>query len=581
MRIDVHTHIFTLRTILSLEAVKVITQRLRDREKPKLPDFLVDAVERLLDDLLDKPRYLDERHLLRLLIQKLTGVQSFNALLAGQLPGGPLSVQLGGDLDALGVDALRALLRKVGEAQGGEEVGKSIMDVVETLRASMQPTITHVADDILRHMGEDDVMVALMMDIFGAPESERDRRNYLAQINGTAEAALQRPGRILPFFGVHPDRPGHLDELRKAVRTKGFVGVKLYPSLDYAVDSEEMKAVYRFCVEAHLPVLLHCGHGGFYRTKDAIDQCDPDHWKGILESAEFKDLRVCFAHFGGWEALGMRHALDENWPPGTDPDGNWGKKIYDYMVKYPDRVFTDLAYHTEQFLDPQHQQTYFDTLQELLDDPKIGPRILYGTDAWLLRLDMTPEAYWDLWKGAAGGTLDAITRVGPRRFLGFPDDDQGALRPNLENFVRHMQANRARLGKSPAGWLRDRLEGPATADRDPPEWDFTKLAVRDTYQFLGQFLSDRQRAQGYRQNRFLKLKELPYHDPRDPNFGGRCRDLARRFIDFADQDLTYAGGHSFGSAVDLFVDVFKDGEMTFAQVALALDSVIRYPEPLA
>lgn len=58
MHFNVHAHVFSLRTVLTREAVRVITQRRSDRGVPSL---LVTAVERLLGRLLDKPEVLDER----------------------------------------------------------------------------------------------------------------------------------------------------------------------------------------------------------------------------------------------------------------------------------------------------------------------------------------------------------------------------------------------------------------------------------------------------------------------------------------------------------------------------------------
>lgn len=576
MRVDVHTHIFTLRSILSREAIRVFTQRL----ERYCPPFLAEAIGDLLYDQLDKPEYLDERRLLRALVQKLTGVQTFNDLIGQHFLGDLLSVQVEGDLDALTVEALSDIITRVADVYQGGGVPGKVLNVIETLRASMQPTITDVADDILQHMDDDGVIGALMLDIFVAPESDRDRKTYLGQIAGTAEAALQRPGRILPFFGVHPDRPRHLEELKKAIEHKGFVGVKLYPSLGYTVGSPEMRRVYQYCMEADLPVLLHCGHGGFYREKRLIDHCDPDQWTSVLADSEFAGLRVCFAHFGGWEALGKRHCLGENWDPQIDVDENWGRKIYDFMLLYPN-VYTDLAKHVGMFEDAQHEQVYFDTMRELIADPKIGKRILFGTDAWLLRLDMPVKPYWDKWKAGAGQALDEITIEGPRSFLGFPDAGGGEMAGNLKRYVEHMERNRHRVGGPPAPWLEQEIGLPFSLDRDPPNWDFRKLAVRDTYQFLGAYLTDRQAERGYRPNRLIHLKQLPYFDPDDPNFAGRCRDMARRFIDFADQNLTYTEGHSFGSAVDLFVGIFKRGDLRFCDVAMALNTVIDYPEPIS
>lgn len=575
MRIDVHTHIFTLRSILSAEAVRVITQRLRDRN---VPGFVVDAVEGFLIDLLNKPRYLDSRQLLRLLADKLTGDRSLDDVIDRFLPDW-IDIDVDDRLRDLASEQLLQALRKYAESKGGEEAGTSIMDVVDTLLGSMKPTISHIAADTLAHMDADDAIVALMMDIYGGNESDRDRRTYLSQIDGTSEAALQYPGRVLPFFGVHPERKGHLDELKRAVDTKGFVGVKLYPSLGYEVDSPSMRKVYDFCVERDLPVLLHCSHGGFYRTEASKGLCDPAQWDAILKDPDYGSLKVCFAHFGGWEAIGRRHCLGENWT--GDEGDNWGKKIRDYMLAHPN-VYADLANHTGMFDEDNAGHTYFETLDELLADQRIGSRILYGTDAWLLRLNMTAESYWKHWQEeATGQMLDRITQDGPRAFLGFPENDRDPLKPNLERFVQHIQANRGRLGTEPSAWLRARMDQEISPVREPADWDFSKDAVRDTYQFLGQYLTDRQLNEGYIQNRNIRLKDLPYYDRDDPNFSGRCRDMARRFIDFADQGVAYAPGHSFGSAVDDFIDLFEDGNAKFSDVALALDSVLEYPEPIA
>ena len=580
-RIDSHTHIFTLRSILTREAIRVITQRIRDRG---LPSFFVDAVENLLFEQYVKPDIFNERQLLTALLRKLSGIPSFRDEVGRLFPGDLLQIRLTEDFEALPASVLSKILTDFANAYEGGSRAKIILNVIQTLRRSMQPTITDVADDILAPMvtgnpGDDCVIVALMMDIHGPDETPYDLATYRGQIAGTTEAALQRPGRILPFFGVHPDRPGHLRALKTAVESGGFVGVKLYPSLGFAVDSPEMRRVYRYCMEADLPVLLHCGHGGFYRSKPLIDQCDPEQWTDVLADPEFAGLRVCFAHFGGWESLGKAFVHEANWPPGTPADGMWGKKIYDFMLRYPN-VYTDLAKHVTMFDDPTDERTYFRTLAELLADPRIGPRILYGTDAWLLRLDMPYADYLARWQRASGPTWNPITIDGPRTFLGF-HDDRALWRGNLLRFVDFVRANRTRVGQEPAPWLRHVIDEPFATGRDHPTWNFRRYAVRDSYQFLGNFLTARDRALGYRAHRLVQLNELTYYDPGDPTFIGKCRDMARRFIDFMDQRAPYAPGHSFGSAVDMFEDIFKNGDLTLGEVALAVDSVFAYPERLS
>lgn len=579
MRIDTHTHVFTLNAILSREAIRVITQRLEDTFG--VPHRLAEVIGDVLDDYLNKPEYLDERLLLKKILQKLMSMTGLDDVVRAKLAGHPFLEQVAGELDDLGVEALSDIITNVLDGYDGGKADK-ILDVLQTLRQAMKPTITDVAADLLEPMDDDGVIVTLMMDIFAAPESGKDRRRYLGQIDGTAEAALQFPGRLLPFFGVHPDRPGHLDELKRAVETKGFVGVKLYPSLGYSVDSDPMRKVYDYCLSMDLPVLLHCGHGGFYRKTEAIELCNPGQWTDVL--ADYPGLRVCFAHFGGWEALGMRHCFNENWPPPENPDAepkdNWGKQIYDFMVRYPN-VYTDLAKHVAMFDDAGHARTYFDTMRELIGSNAIGNRILFGTDAWLLRLDMPFKSYWQLWKDHAGSAWDAITVDGPKAFLGFEGPAPSDWRANLRRYVAHMEEQRQHVGRQPAPWLAQAVAAPFTSDRDPPDWNRRTQAVRDTYQFLGAYLTRSQKDAGFVVNRTRRLRDLTYFDPADPQFHGRCRDLARRLVDFADQGLGHRDDHDFASCVEVFIGMFTQGDARLCDVAMTLNTVIAYPEMIA
>lgn len=576
MRIDAHTHVFTLNSILSREAIRVITQRLVDTKG--VPEALAEAVGDLLNDHINKPEYLDERRLLRKLLEKLLGVVGLDNI-AGKLGDNHIVAALGGSLDDLAVEKLSDLITKVLDAHDGGP-GDKVLDVIETLRQAMQPTITDVAKDILAPMDDDGVIVTLMMDIFAAPESGADRRRYLGQIDGTAEASLQLPGRLLPFFGIHPDRPGHLDELKRAVESKGFVGVKLYPSLGYKVDSPTMRKVYEYCLDKDLPVLLHCGHGGFYRTEDYIELCNPNQWSDVLK--DYPNLRVCFAHFGGWEALGKQNCLGKNWPPPDKPGlkakDNWGKEIYDFIRTYPN-VYTDLAKHVTMFENDADRDMYFDTLQSLVKPGgELEGRILFGTDAWLLRLDMPFDKYWSQWKDASGGAWDAITIEGPMAFLGFNGADHTQWRGNLQRYLQYMEAQRHSVGQAPAPWLSRIITEPFTAGRDAPDWDRHVQAVRDTYQFLGDYLTRRQKDEGFVANRTRRLRDLSYFDPEDPVFDGRCRDMARRFVDFADQGVGQRDGHDFASCVDIFIDMFTRGDARLCDVAMTLNTVINYPE---
>lgn len=570
MLINVHAHLFTLRTILSREAIRVITQRIEDKG---FPGFFVEAVESLLDDLLDKPQYLDERELLGKLFAKLMEVTSFNDFLDDKMAGLPITVTLrAGAVEDLPVDVLRRALDSITSSlDDGSQVGKSLFDIIATIRLAMRSTITEVADELLEQMDPDDALVALMLDIRGPDDPERDRKNFLRQIDGTEEAALQRPGRVLPFFAVHPDRPDHFELLTNAIEHRGFVGVKLYPSLGYRVDHPSLMAVYRYCLEKDVPVLLHCGHSGFYRKTEFIDYCNPDNWLPVLQG-ELADLRVCFAHFGGWQSLGRPDGLDA---------GSWGATILQLMHDLPN-VYTDLAYHTDQMANREDEQHYYTKLAEMLQDPKLRRRILYGTDSWLLRMDLVEKVYEQYFRHhMTVEDFDKIAELAPKEFLGFPSATAGTLRPNLQRYVDHMTAHREKVGAEPAAWLQDIVGQTFVAARPAPDWSLRREPVAYTYQGLGDLMSTAQKHKGFKVNRTLKLKELAYYAPRDPNFGFICEDRARKFLQFAGRFGTYRGTHDDTSSVNLFTEVFRKGDKQFVEVAALLDSVFEYERGLA
>jgi predicted TIM-barrel fold metal-dependent hydrolase len=570
MHINVHAHVFTLRTVLSREAIRVITQRLTDRGVPAL---LVEAVEGLLARLLDRPENLDERQLLARLLGELRERVGFDDFVEANLARLPFHAVIRGEgLESLQVDTLRAALDQLATVMGvGEEVGKRPFDIVQTLRLAMRSTITEVADELLEQMEPDDALVALMMDIRAPDETDRDRDNFLRQIAGTREAALQRPGRVLPFFAVHPDRPDHLELLRERLEEGSFLGVKLYPSLGYEIDSPELLRVYELCLEMDVPILLHCGHGGFYRRREYVDYCDPRHWEPVLQG-DREELRVCFAHFGGWESLGRPDGLDE---------GTWGGTILRLMRERPN-VFTDLAYHSNQMTDPEDEERYFGTLARLLEDEHLRTRILFGTDSWLLRLDMTEDTYWRYYRQhTTPAEFGFIATTAPRLFVGFPETPGSPLRPNLRRHAEWLAAHASVVGASPASWLREATDGDFEPAREPASWTKDAYAVRVTYLECKRFMTEAQKRAGYRPNRDTRLSDLTYFRPRDPNFPLLVEQFAMGFVGRSeDWGGTYRDGWTKDAAVERLKEATREGRLRFVGVAGLLDSIFRFEEAL-
>jgi predicted TIM-barrel fold metal-dependent hydrolase len=570
MHVNVHAHIFTLRTVLSAEAINVMVQRLADQGVPSL---IVEAVRRFLDRLLDRPEILDERAILARLLTELRGVTGFDAFMQANLARLPFAVVIEGDgLENLPADTLRAAFDQLTSAMdGGSRAGKRPFDIVQTLRLALRSTITEVADELLRQMGDDDALVALMMDIRAPDEVARDRSNFMRQIAGTREAALQRPGRVLPFFAVHPERPDHFELLKDGIDSGAFIGVKLYPSLGYEVDSDKLRRVYQYCMEQDVPVLLHCSHSGFYRRTDYINYCDPSVWEPVL-AGPLEGLRVCFAHFGGWQTLGRPGGLDA---------GTWGATIV-RLMRERSNVFTDLAYHCEQMLDPADEAHYFSTLTTLLAEQKLRRRILFGTDSWLLRMDMTEGVFWSYYRQKLSAVdFDRIASHAPREFLGFPAAPGGALRPNLARHVQFLSASRNKFGAEPAAWFREVAGAEYTLDRDPADWQQHMGAVRCTYRMCREHMSKAQVRGGYLANRTTRLNELTYYRPRDPNFSLLVDRLALNLVGAGeDTGAKYRDGWTRKRAVERVKAVVAEGSMRLVGMAGLLDSIFNFEESL-
>jgi predicted TIM-barrel fold metal-dependent hydrolase len=569
MHINVHAHIFTLRTVLSSEAISVIIQRLLDRG---VPPMLAEAVRRFLERLLDRPEILDERAILARLLTELKGVTGFDTFVRDNLARLPFNVVIEGDgLEQLPADTLRTAFDQLTSAMAGRfGAAKRPFDLVQTLRLTLRSTITEVADELLGQMGEDDALVALMMDIRAPDESERDRSNFHRQIQGTREAALQRPGRVLPFFAVHPDRPDHFALLRDAIISGAYLGVKLYPSLGYEIGTPTLRRVYDFCIEQDVPIVLHCSHGGFYRQAEFVNYCDPSVWTPVL-AGPLKELRVCFAHFGGWQSLGT--------PNGLDP-GSWGHTILTMMRNLPN-VFADLSYHTEQMASADAEAHYFSTLKRLLGEDRLRRRLLFGSDSWLLRMDMTEAVFWQYFRRhLTPNEFRSIASIGPREFVGFRDG--APPRANLQRHVEFLRAHREEFGAEPAAWFRE-IAGPQAEEitRDTADWRQDAQAVRCTYRIAREYMSSGQLRGGYRANRTTRLNELTYFRPRDPNIGLLVDAFALNLIGCCeDTQAPFRDGWARRSAVDRVKVALKEGSMQLVDLAGLLDSIFEFERAL-
>jgi predicted TIM-barrel fold metal-dependent hydrolase len=440
MRYNCHAHIFTFRSVFTEGTLSILVNRLG---REGWPDFATRAAEKVLLKHI-RGDMLDENTLLTELVGALKADQGLKNLInAGEATLPPsLSVALDGDISGLAVGALREIIAKLGgeaQANGEAKVGKADFgDFLAFFDLGIKPSIEAVAAKLLEYSGPDTAAVALMMDI--TMGGAADDQLFQTQLEDTATAALVFPGRILPFVAVNPQRTSHFERMTYALEQRGFVGVKLYPSLGYPVDSAAMRKVYDYCLANDTPLLLHCNHGGFYRDLASIEFCDPAAWEPILH--DYPNLRVCFGHFGG----------DEDLVKAVVPPDSWASRIIGLMQRYP-RIYADLSYHDNPMAGGANETNYFQNLAGILNDPILGSRILFGSDFHLVRQRVRDDNLWRFF--ATRFSPDHFTKItvtNPVAFLGLPKDDGSGSKPNIVRHLHYLAKHNAEVREQPAAW---------------------------------------------------------------------------------------------------------------------------------
>jgi hypothetical protein len=111
-------------------------------------------------------------------------------------------------------------------------------------------------------------------------------------------AARRRPGRIVPFCRVDPERPGAARAMDRA-QAGGAAGLKLHPvAQGFRPESAECVAVVRDAAARGWPVLLHAGFGArrLAGPMSALADAAPD-------------ARLILAHGGRGDAAALEQAM--------------------------------------------------------------------------------------------------------------------------------------------------------------------------------------------------------------------------------------------------------------------------------
>jgi predicted TIM-barrel fold metal-dependent hydrolase len=305
-----------------------------------------------------------------------------------------------------------------------------------------------------------------------------------------------KPGPDHPDDGP-PEAYSSLELVKKAIRKKGFIGVKVYNTLGYrplgnaAVDDERrrifhdnkmqrysvftgeqfdqvLSELYEFCVQEQVPIIAHCVSNGVEAYPGAsLDFGRPEYWREVLD--RFPDLHLDLAHFGWdhpegyypkahWQRMIVRSlntlrksvkmrsysALAE--PSRADGEKTWVRVICEMLREYK-YLFADVAHHSV-VVDKditKYKLAYKAMCNDFPDVVK--KRLLFGID-WhvITRVDNYPsfkDKYIEVLKNDdlfKSEEIDAFLGGNALHFLGLlplgtkPEDGWTGNRQRLQSF---------------------------------------------------------------------------------------------------------------------------------------------------
>ena len=440
MRINCHCHVFNFQTIFNQRTEYILEDRLKNSGCPEiLAKLVMDTLRGIHNARSASGRPVKAP---RLLIEQLLALRKH--LDAGRRK----ALSAGTPADAApwyggGMKYLASCAPGPGDDGNWDALQENIQDYYRFVWVAFMPTISKVTDHIMSQLTPADAVVPLMMDI-----DPTESRLYEQQIKATAAQCLRYPGRVLPFLAVHPHRHNVLDILEKHTGDGGFVGVKLYPTLGYVVDSASALEVIRYCNDNGLPITMHCNKGGFRPSNVPWEYASPEKWRNILNG--HKKLKINFAHFGG----------DDFYPRAGSGDVSFKEQILRLMEDFPGRVFTDISFQTTPMVMDEEggggSAGFFKELRRVLGKEPYRSQVLWGTDWWMVQMRVSEASYWNYYRKALGDDLfERMATRNPMKFLGLDDPDNN---PNILGYITFLNKNERNLNKRrAAGWLEHRI----------------------------------------------------------------------------------------------------------------------------
>jgi len=262
-----------------------------------------------------------------------------------------------------------------------------------------------------------DLVVSSMVDYdwwlargMGTPTSLSDQVDVMGQISVLLGGRVHGFAPFCPFRETMTlDSTGMGDAMhlvKRAIETRGFIGVKLYPPMGFAAWGNTGKTVWRgkpslppatadpdfgkrldaamsnlftYCVAHDVPIMAHTNHsnGPYEEFKDLAGS---EYWKLALE--KFPGLRVSFGHFGDTDL--------------EDHKGDKTRPFLKLMTRGADtpgaNTFADSGYFAGTLM---NQAKMRDVLRDLYasENRIMLERLMYGTDWTMILPQKNAERY--------------------------------------------------------------------------------------------------------------------------------------------------------------------------------------------
>ncbi|MCK9281869.1 MAG: amidohydrolase family protein [Melioribacteraceae bacterium] len=273
-----------------------------------------------------------------------------------------------------------------------------------------QDAIFDLCSSVYPH-GTQFIVITMDMSQMGAGKVRQPYREQITEIGELSK----RHQNIIPFIHLDPRNTNHYDNLLLAHEVYGFEGVKIYPNLGHLPDTAEMINIFEYCKRFNLSMIFHCSpfnpvhfqgtkeefkkalSGSIFYNKIDFNQSKrtlssyfshPLNYKGLFKV--YDTVNCSFAHFGSeyyWDKY-LKKDFDDNW-----------FLIIKGMLQTYKRVFSDISFTA-------NNKNYFPIIKELIDDPLISEKIIYGSD---FSMNSTRKSEYDFYN-------DLKNSIGEERF---------------------------------------------------------------------------------------------------------------------------------------------------------------------